>query len=448
MNNGYKTRVCIFERLLQARNLLAAMVSLQVLWLLVRKWPLDNEPHWRKIPLFLVYTVVVGVAIGRMPAGFMSRIRQVKERLVQNEKLLILTLGVVVLIAGVAYADDLRFRGDEESSFEASKMVAMEGVASFFTNYAQIPWLGYQHPPLVPLVYGFTMRVLGVNLFVMRFIPLFLGLAVVLMTYFLGRELYDRYTGFLAAFLLISFPLFLRVGTLANNDMPVTFCFSLALLLTLYLLRTPTYWLSVAVGIVIGAGFLSKYTMVLIYAVLIGSFAVNVRFRRLKLHLGIVSLVSVGVLAMWLVYAYHIDVLAAHWSRIASYAGVGTKAVGGLMFMSRWRTQFRLTALWKYLPYSLGVYNIPMLFLGGLYLMRCRRQSDLFVLLWIAAVFLPLVLILPAKRYFMPAFPAVAIAMAHGLRRFAKAREQAVMLALLYCGEALYLSFSYYAHLP
>jgi 4-amino-4-deoxy-L-arabinose transferase-like glycosyltransferase len=44
------------------------------------------------------------------------------------------------------------------------------------------------------------------------------------------------------------------------TDMPVTFFFSLALLLTLGLLRRPTYWLSVVTGIAIGAGLLSKYT--------------------------------------------------------------------------------------------------------------------------------------------------------------------------------------------
>jgi 4-amino-4-deoxy-L-arabinose transferase-like glycosyltransferase len=445
MNNGHKVQIGFVERLMQTRNLLVAMVLLQVLWLLFREWPSGSVPHWGQLPLFLAYTVVVGVAVGCMPAGWVSRIRQIKEHLVQNEKLLILTLCVVVLVAGVVYADDLRAQGDEEKSFEASRIIAVEGVASFFTSYARIPWLGFQHPPLAPLLYGFTMRIFGVKLFVMRFSALIFGLAVVLTTYFLGRELYDRHTGSLAAFLLLSFPLFLRVGTLANNDMPVTFCFSLALLLTLYLLRTPKYWLSAVIGLVIGAGLLSKYTMVLIYLMLLSCFAVNDRFRRVKIHLGIVGLVSVGVLAIWLVYAYHIGVLAIQNSQIVSYAGLGTAAEGGLKFISRWRTQFRLMTLLKRLPYSLGVYDIPMLFLGGLYLLRRRSWPDLFVLLWIVTVFLPIILTLPDKRYFVPAFPAVAIAIAQGLQRVPEVKERAVILALLYCGEALYLSFLYYA---
>lgn len=446
MNNGHKVQIGFVERLMQTRNLLAAMVLLQVLWLLFREWPSGSVPYWGQLPFFLAYTVVVGVAVGCMPAGWVSRIRQIKEHLVQNEKLLVLTLCVVVLVAGVVYADDLRAQGDEANSFEASRIVAVEGVASFFTSYARIPWLGFQHPPLVALLYGFAMRVLGVDLFVMRFVALVSGLAVVLTTYFLGRELYDRHTGLLAAFLLLSFPLFLRVGTLANNDMLVTFCFSLALLLTLYLLRTPKYWLSVAVGIVIGAGLLSKYTMVLIYLMLLSCFAVNDRFRRVKTHLGIVGLVSVGVLAIWLAYADHIGVLATHGHQLAAYAGLGTTADGELGIVMHWRTQFRLITLLKRLPYSLGIYNIPMLFLGGLCLLRRRSWSDLFVLLWVAAVFLPIILTLPDKRYFVSAFPAVAIAIAQELQCVPEVKERAVILALLYCGEALYLSVLYYAH--
>lgn len=428
----------IVERLMQTRNLLAAMILLQVVWLVMR-WFLMAAPDWRQLSLLLVYTIAGGVVIGRMPAGFVSRIRRLKEGLIRNDKLVVLTLCVVLLIGGVIYAHYPRVSPDEVRNFEASRMVAVEGVAPFFTDYGQIPWLGEQHPPLVPLVYGFAMRLLGVNLFVVRFISLVLGLGIVLITYFLGSELYDRYTGFLAAFLLLSFPFFLRMGALANNDMPVTFCFSLALLLTLHLLRTPTYHLSVAVGLFIGAGLLSKYTMVLIYPVLLSYFAVNGPFRRLKFHLGIVILVSVAMVATWLVYAHHIGVLATQGNVIARYAGVGTTTDGGLRLMTKWRIEAMLEALLTRLPSALGAYSIPMLLLGGLHLVGRRTQPDLFILLWTATVFLLVILTLPDPRYFMPAFPALAIAMARGLTRIPEATEQVVVLALFYCGEALYL---------
>jgi len=58
-------------------------------------------------------------------------------------------------------------------------------------------------------------------------------------------------------------------------------------------------------------------------------------------------------------------------------------------------------------------------------------------------VFFPVILTLPIARYFMPAFPALAIVMVHGLRRIPQATERVVVLALFYCGGALYL-FAYW----
>ncbi len=93
-------------------------------------------------------------------------------------------------------------------------MVAEQGLAPFFANYAQIQWLGSQHPPLAPLFFGLAISLLGTNLFVIRLVALLLAIATVLLTYFSAAELYDRETGLLAALFLLSFPYFLRLITL------------------------------------------------------------------------------------------------------------------------------------------------------------------------------------------------------------------------------------------
>jgi len=426
------------KRFIRTRTLLATMIALQLVWL-VTIWVTGVASSWQKLPLLLAYTVVAGVVVSLMPAGLLSRARQLGERLLRDERLLVLTLCVVVLVPGVIYVNLQPLGPDEGSLFNASKIVALEGVARFFADYAGIPWLGRQHPPLVPLIYGFTMRIFGTNLIVIRSASLLLVAATTLITYLLGSELYDRRTGFLAGGLLLSFPIFLRNGTGALTDIPVTFFFALAMFLTQHLLRTPTYRLSIAIGLVIGGGLLSKYTMVLIYPVLLSYFVTSGMFRRFKLHLGILTLASAGILATWLVYAGQIGVLTTQWATITGYAGVSLTTDGRLLGMTMWRMKYRLEALLTRLPSNWGVYNIPMLLLGGSHLIRRRCRSDLFVLLWIAIVSLLLILTLPDHRYFMPTVPALAILMARGLRRIPAAIHQAVLLALLYCGGALYL---------
>ena len=117
----------IVERFWQARSLLAAMILLQVLWL-AATWLTGAASNWRKIPLILLYTVVLGVAIGCMPTGLVSKIRQFKERLVQNEKLLLLTLCILLLIPGVIYANHQRvWPYDEEEDFMLLSYLVVNG---------------------------------------------------------------------------------------------------------------------------------------------------------------------------------------------------------------------------------------------------------------------------------------------------------------------------------
>jgi len=79
------------------------------------------------------------------------------------------------------------------------------------------------------------------------------------------------------------------------------------------------------------------------------------------------------------------------------------------------------------------------LFLGIWQMFRQRSRSDLFVLLWILAVFLPLILTLPGPRYFFPAFPALAIAMVRGMLHVGEGKASLVLFVLLSWGGALYL---------
>lgn len=130
----------IIEQFVRAPMLLAAMIMLQVTWLILT-WLTGAALHWGKLPLLLVYSVAAGLIALGMPASVVSRLGQLRERLAQNEKLFLGALCTVVLSAG-------------------------------------------QHPPLMPLVYGLAMHTLGVNLLAPRLVCLALAVTVVLVIYF------------------------------------------------------------------------------------------------------------------------------------------------------------------------------------------------------------------------------------------------------------------------
>lgn len=420
----------LIQRLVQTPILLAIMTLLQMAWLALT-WLTGTAVNWKKIPYLLVYTVVVGLGVAYVPETGKSRFRQFEECLVCHEKLALIVLCIVVLIVGVVYASFQRVWTDEELGSEVAAIVAEEGMAQLFVEYGRHPWLGRQHPPLMIAIYGLTMRVFGAGLLARRLVCLVFAVATVLVTYFLGREIDDRRTGLQAALLLLSFPLFLRLGTTAMTDVPVVFFFALAMLLTLRMLRAPTYRLAALAGVVILIGVLVKYTMILIYPLLLVCFVAIPSLRRLKLHFGILILVPVCLMAVWLVYALRIGVLQTQVQTLASYATVVIKTDIG--------KQFLLETLVTRLPSAIGVYNAPLLVLGGLYAIQRRGESGRFVVLWVAVVSLLLMVTLPDHRYFMLAFPGLALLMARGLRRFLKSAGPTVALALCCCAGALYL---------
>jgi hypothetical protein len=447
------------ERLLQTKFFLGIMTLLQAQWYIGRL-ALDKELNLHIVPLLLGLTLFLGLTISFMPTHSVSWIRQTTAHLIQNEKFLILTLCVIFLAISVIYIKHSSWGYDERDIFVASRVVAENGISEFFDHYGEIKWLGTQHPPLSPLVIGLFMHVWGVNALAFHLVGLFFAFPTVLLTYFISRELTDRTTGFLAALLLLSFPRFLQIVFQVTNDIFIAFFFTMVLFLIIRISHTPRYWLSILTGLVAGAGLLSKYTMVFLYLMLPRLLYSPLRLQKnwpdeqlpLKFQrknevnaciwlkqLGIISLISIGILATWLIYANHIGVFAKQEQQIIYYVGVTPDWQGVPKLLGLWRMKARLDMLAVRAPSALGLYNMPMLVLGGILVLRRRTDSDKFILLWIAAVSLPVILLLPVDRYLVPAFPAFAMIMAHSRFYLSSAMKPAVILALLYSISTIYL---------
>jgi 4-amino-4-deoxy-L-arabinose transferase-like glycosyltransferase len=265
----------------------------------------------------------------------------------------------------------------------------------------------------------------------MRLTGLAVSLGLLLVAYLFGCELYDRRVGLLAALFAPTFPLFFRLGPAAMTDIPVTFLFLLSLLLVARLRSRPTYPLAMAAGLTIGLGLLSKYTMALIYPVVLVWFVVSPRLRQRKRYLAVTVLTSLGLFSVWLAFAYFSSILGAQSDTLIPYLG--------MVAQTEWGKRFLAESLLTRLPSALGVYNIPLMILGAVQVLRHRNRSDLFVVLWIAVVFITLTATLPAHRYYMLAFPAIAVLMVRGLAIVPTATSRVLILAWLNCLGALYL---------
>lgn len=460
-----------FHWMLHARGLFIFLTVLQLLWLGAIGWSGANT-NWSKLVPLAIYFSSVGLVVFFLPNEAANPIQSFRRMLLQKERTFFLFLALVVLVVGIFYAPGQRVWADENHILQAGKIIAAEGFDGLRTSYMKIPWLGYQHPPLFALVHGLLVSIFGPSLTVLRFLTMIFLLGTLWVTYLLGRDLYDREIAFVGTLLLLSFPLIFRLGTTAMMDIPLTFFFSLSLLLTVRLTRRPSYRWALATGVVIGLGLLTKYVMVLFYGVLLFYFIFSRVFRSVKKYAAVAVLVSVSIASVWVLYAFQLGLIDRQIQRIIEYSGihyviqgVGTSEDGrnspqeptvsieaeGRIEASENREnvipiriyQLGLESVLTRIPSSLGVQHVPIIFLGGLLLLHRRTPSDRFILLWIGFVSIALLITLPDHRYFLPTFPAIALMTANYLKRNPENSQRVLIMALLFWVGSLYLFYDW-----
>ncbi|MBV7334380.1 glycosyltransferase family 39 protein [Chloroflexi bacterium TSY] len=465
---------------------MVAMLLLHIVWLVLR-WLLVTEPRLDKIPALLVANTMLGLLIIAWPRTKWSPLSSFFEHMYSSHRLIFALTTLLILMLDGIYIASLLLREDEMFLIVAVERLNRQGIANFFADYAQMTWLGVQHPPLSVLGPGGALYLIGGDvLMITRALSGLLGMATVVCTYLIARHLYDRQTAILAAFLLFTIRNFYIFNITASNDIYVTFFFSLTILLLLQVNNTAenlsiaNMWWLLAAGVALGLGLLSKYTMVLAYlllpAIIWWPFSVgssnekridpskneckedNTHFLLLGVkRMALVVVVSLLFLGGWLWQLNQIGLLQRQSEQILFYVGLAPQP--SLMFEAGvneeieeeatssttldtddhwlpWRTRYLLNAVSFRIPSAIGLYNLPLIAVGlWIYLTQRNRpqvmRANGFILLWIAIIFLPFLLTLPDPRYFMPSFPALAILMAHGVRTIGKESFRIVTLALL-----------------
>jgi 4-amino-4-deoxy-L-arabinose transferase-like glycosyltransferase len=439
------------------RTLILTMAMLQLVWLVLIVVT-GASTKYDTIVIVAIISVFATFMIFLLPTNAIRKLRVLKVWLLRSEKRVIWLLCLAALLIGLIYSVYQNQGADEQSSLRAANIIASEGIVA---AYQRVGWLSQQHPPLFSIIFALTLKLPGPDLLLIRLVSVFFLAGTLVVTYFLGRELYSREIGYFASVLLLSFPLVIRLSATAMMDIQLTFFFSLALLLLLRLSRKPSYWLAGVAGVVIGLGLLTKYIMILIFVVLFFYFLLVKSFQTIKSYLLVVTLVSMSIFAMWLLYANHMGILSRQSQKILNFVGsyhvvrnlventqetsstppaaIEEESPDPQDLMQKGIFRLGLETLVTRIPSSFGVYHAPLVIFGLLYLIKRRKLADLILLLWIGGVSASLFLSLPDHRYFLPIFPAIAIAIAHLLLRFPDYAERAVLLSLLFEAGNLYL---------
>lgn len=119
----------------------------------------------------------------------------------------------------------------------------------------------YSKGPMVAWLITMGTALFGNTEIGVRIPAIALSLATSVLLYLLGRNMYDRRTGFYAAVLYQIVPLFSAYGVVLTIDPPFMFFWVLALLQMRRVLQKDSVMNWAVLGMIVGLGMLSKYTM-------------------------------------------------------------------------------------------------------------------------------------------------------------------------------------------
>jgi len=311
--------------------------------------------------------------------------------------------------------------------FTQAKHVELYGVGYFLTEWGgQIS--AWTDLPLIPLLYGLIFSVLGEHrIFIQIFTTLLFSGSVVL-TYLIGKTLWDQSVGFYAGALLLGMPYLLAQVPLMLVDVPTMFFLTLAVFMTIRAFEHGGAGLMMLAAVAVALAFCTKYSTWLMLSVLPVIFFARHRNgpRSVWLHAGALAAASAVLLGTVLLTG--LDVIRGQLELLQSYQAPGLR---------RWEESFSSTFLFQIHPFISGAA------LFSVYAACKQRDARYAIILW-----LPLLLVLmeiKRIRYLLPAFPMLALMASYGLREI---RDAAVRKLVVLCTVASSVVIMFFGFLP
>ena len=327
-------------------------------------------------------------------AYFVSRMPLQKERETT-------VLAVLSFIAVAPFWNEPEIIVDASRYFTQAKQLAQYGVGFFLKDWGKSVF-AWTDLPLVPFCYGILFRLFGENRTVIQaFTSLLFSLTVVL-TYRIGRKLWDRDTGFAAGLLLLGIPYLLTQVPLMLVDVATMFFIALSLFAFLEALdRGSPAWTALSIASIV-LTVLSKYSAWLILSVLVVALVVHSRRdpgpgNRPGLRRGIFILLA-GAALSGAVLLMMFDVVHGQIALLREYQRPG---------LSRWRESFLSTFLFQTHPL------ITVFALASVVVALRKRDLPYLIVFWL--VLLVAVFSIGRIRYLLPLFPMITLMAAYGL---------------------------------
>ena len=316
---------------------------------------------------------------------------------------------------------------DASRYFLQAKHLELYGPASFLREWGRSvnAWTDL---PVAPFLFGLVFRLAGESrLFIQAFTTLLFSLTV-LLTYHIGRRLWDKVTGAAAGLLLLAIPYLLTQAPLMLVDVPAMFFLSLAVFAYLAAVEQGG---PVRLGAAACSLFLclfTKYSLAVMVLPLLVIVSLQARgSRREALGRSAVVLAGAGVLALGL-YVLQGDVMRGQVGLLRTYQWEGLK---------RWHEGIVSTLFFQTHPF------VTLAAGAGLAAAIRKRDARFLVPAW-AGLFAVL-LHHERMRYLLPLAPLFTLMAARGLQ---EVRDRGARLFIVWCSVATSLVIALGAYAP
>jgi hypothetical protein len=282
--------------------------------------------------------------------------------------------------------------------------------------------------PLVPFLYGLVLSVFGEMRIAIQAFTTLLFSGTVVLTYLIGRTLWNEIVGGCAAVLLLGMPYLLTQVPLMLSDVPAMFFLTLAVYASIGAVRHGGAGFLVLAPVAITLAMLSRYSNWVLLSVVPVIFLTHLEagLKPLARRAAVVSL-SAGLLAGGLILGMY-DVVAEQVTLLQSYQ---------LPALSRWGESHISTFFFQLHPF------IAVAAAVSVFVAVTKRDYSYAIVCW-----MPLVLLaLGAERirYLLVAFPMLALMAAYAVAEIGNARVRRHVVS---CTLAAMLVTAAFAYLP
>ncbi len=251
---------------------------------------------------------------------------------------------------------------------------------------------------VMPILDGYMFRLFGEERIVIQVLRTALFALTAVVTYYIGKELWNRKVGFVAGALLLSFPYFLSMSHLMLIDVPLAFFVALSVFAVIKAANN-SKWFVFVIPVLLLALFTKKTGVVylgFLVPVVLLALSIKYRWKILKIAAPILAIIGLIALINFSDFLKGVVDSLLH-GQLVSFTSHGLYWVNPQYYL-------------KSLPIVAGPIVTIFAFGSIILLLKNRDHRLLIPVAWmIIPVFL---MVNPAFRHLIPAYPAYALAAA------------------------------------